>query len=1342
NVINRAGHAEIDPTLVDFDPSLAPDLLGSLCPYRGLDAFREGSEGLFYGRQRLIKQFLIHLEDGRLLAVVGPSGSGKSSVVQAGLLPKLRDGELESFGQGHIYPPLVPGSQPLTNLAKALKPPDENTNAWVKAQVPQLRANPKYLTQLAQVQMADLYGETMPTAIVIDQFEELFTLCQSDNERHAFVNSLLYFIRATDARHTVILTIRSDFETQVALLPQFQPLYEQAVIAVPSLNASELRDTIEKPADMVGLRFEEGVVDALLKDVFGEPAALPLLQFALLKLWEKRDRNRVTWEAYQQLEGGRRALAKSADEFYDALIHEEQVTVRRILLQMVRPGEGLEVTSSRIRRSALYVTGEDRGRVDRVLKKLIDMRLVRLTEGETADDIQIEVAHEALIRNWPRLVDWLEDEREKMRRRIRLTATAVEWKELNHDPSVLLRGVLLVEALKFPDLDELEDEFVATSQSAERQAEAEKRAAHARELAQARALAEEQRQRAEERTQAASRLVRLVIGLVVFAILAMVATGWAVRNGRRAEEQAIIAEEARAEEEIQRNAAEAARDEAEAARAEEEIQRNVAETARDEAEVARDEAEASAAEAAVARDEAEASAIEAAAARDEAEASAAAEAEARGVAETQTRQVLARSLAADATEQLESDPQLSLLLALNAVNVTLTEGDSTPLVAEIALYRALQVFQLQLTLSEHTGSINDVAFSADGSLIATASSDTAVKVWDAANGQALYTLDDHGRAVTSVAFVDGDQLLATGGEDGFTILWNLSDGSRQSVLGGNHGSVQSISYNHEANLMATANGDNTITVWDLKTRHPTVFPEHGAKINDVAFTPDGSKLVSASIDGQIIVQESATGITIFTLKPYNALDADGNPTPIPANTVAFNQDGSRFIVGYADGAARIWDFADVEDELFTLPGHTGAVLDAAFNFNGSSAAQTEVVATASGDGTVKMWNVADGQLLYTIVAHDGSVKALSFNPDKNQFTTAGQDTTAKVWAVDPGLTSRVLTGHSASITGIAINHDGSQATTSSGDVVRVWDLAEGEERLRFKDHNGRVNSIAYSPDSQFVATAGEDWIAYLIDTASGKVDEAFNQHDAPVNDVAFSPDGTRLATATADGLAYIWVIGDDGAKLMEFDHSEIDLESSVQRVVFSLDGMQLITGDNNGRIIIWDIASGDQIEVLQEHEGPINDLAFSHDGTLLASAGNDRTAKLWDWESKEPLFTFSDHIGSVLGVAFSPNDGRLATASSDKTVRLWDVVTGQSLRTITGHTAAVNDVAFTPDGAQLVTVSSDKTIQITDLLSVEELFARGMALAAARPLTPEECRLYLQQFAPERQCITVAPEDN
>ncbi len=277
----------------------------------------------------------------------------------------------------------------------------------------------------------------------------------------------------------------------------------------------------------MGLKFEEGVVDALVHDILGEPAGLPLLQFTLLKLWEKRERNRVTWEAYRRLGGGRLALANSADEFYANLIPEEQVTCKRILLRLVRPGEGLEVTSNRARRQSLYGAGEARDRVDRVLDKLITARLIRQTAGDTPADAQVEVAHEALVRNWPRLVAWLDEERVRLRARLQLTASAEQWARLNQDPSGLLRGALLEEALKFTDLTELEAGFVQTSQTEAQRRAQEREAARQRELDQAHALAEEQRlraevetKRAEEQARSASRLRRLIAALIAIFIVA------------------------------------------------------------------------------------------------------------------------------------------------------------------------------------------------------------------------------------------------------------------------------------------------------------------------------------------------------------------------------------------------------------------------------------------------------------------------------------------------------------------------------------------------------------------------------------------------------------------------------------------------------------------------------------------------------------------------------------------------------------------------------------------------------------------------------------------------------
>jgi energy-coupling factor transporter ATP-binding protein EcfA2 len=541
----RAGQEPRDATLDEFDPALAPELDDALCPYLGLDAFSEENAGLFFGRQRLIDSLTRRTESHRLLAIVGPSGSGKSSVVRAGLLPRLKGGALPGSQMWHYPPPMIPGSQPLASLALLLRPPEVNLVAWNQIQIERLKQDPDTLAVLLD-KMID-----RPSVLVVDQFEELFTLCEDEHTRQRFIDNLLKLVDAPAAKHTIILTMRSDFETFVTRSPTLHPLFETAKVYVPPLSAGDLRDAIEKPAEQVGLKFETGVVDELIQEILGEPAALPLLQFTLLKLWENRERNRVTMATYRQIGGGRLALARSADEFYNSLIPEEQVTAKRILLRMVRPGEGLEVTSSRIRRADLYRAGEARDRVDRVLSKLIQARLVRLTAGDVSSDAQVEVAHEALVRNWPTLVDWLEDEREILRQRQRLTSAAEQWNARGRDVNLLLRGAPAFEALRYPDLNRLERDFVRASLAEIERTEQEKEAlqqreeaarqqqreeaARQRELAQAHELAAEQQRRAEaerKRVEAQSRLGRRLRRLAVaLAVVSMIAIITAVYAG-------------------------------------------------------------------------------------------------------------------------------------------------------------------------------------------------------------------------------------------------------------------------------------------------------------------------------------------------------------------------------------------------------------------------------------------------------------------------------------------------------------------------------------------------------------------------------------------------------------------------------------------------------------------------------------------------------------------------------------------------------------------------------------------------------------------------------------------
>jgi hypothetical protein len=542
NILYKTGQALPETTLAEFDPSLAPELADDLCPYLGLDAFQESDREIFFGRRRLIEHLIAHLKTDRLLAVVGPSGSGKSSVARAGLLPALQQGALPGSQTWRYYPPLAPGSTPLANLARLVRPSGANMAEWTRRQVAQFLQEPAHLTRLINEAGAS------PAVLVVDQFEELFTLNDDDRTRQAFVENILNLTEATEARHTAILTLRTDFESHMARLPLLQTRFEQAQVRLTTLNAGELREAIEEPAKLIGLKFEEGLVDQLIQDILGEPAALPLLQFTLLKLWEMRERNRVTWESYRRLGGGRLALARSADAFYEGLMLEEQVTAKRILLRMVRPGEGLEVTSNRIRRETLYQTHEARDRIDRVLGKLIQARLVRLTEGDTPADAQVEVAHEALVRNWPRLVAWLEDERVALRQRLRLTSAAEQWQAVGEDPAALWRGSLLAEALRYDDLNELEMKFVQVSQAAVEEAEREKETARQRELQQAQALADEQRLRAEEQAHANAQLRRraqyLSVALAAALVMAIAAIffGWqAQQNAREAAANAAMA---------------------------------------------------------------------------------------------------------------------------------------------------------------------------------------------------------------------------------------------------------------------------------------------------------------------------------------------------------------------------------------------------------------------------------------------------------------------------------------------------------------------------------------------------------------------------------------------------------------------------------------------------------------------------------------------------------------------------------------------------------------------------------------------------------------------------------
>lgn len=499
NALFRAGQAIPAERLAEFDPHLAPELPDTPCPYQGLAAFDEGRGSFYFGRETLVAEMIRRLANGaRLLAITGASGSGKSSVVLAGLLPALRAGALAG-SQGWRYIVMVPGSNPVANLEYALRAVEDGLLC-------------------------------APLMLVVDQFEEAFTLCQDETLTAEFVARLLRLLDSDQSDQppaTITLTMRSDFVDRVAKAPELWTRFRAVRLEVEALDINELRAAIEGPAATVGLKFEEGIVDDLISTILGERAGLPLLQFTLLRLWEKRQRNRVTYAVYQQVGSPRQALERSAEEFYTGLFPEEQVTVRRILLKMVRPGPGLEVTSNRIRRSELFHNAEAHDRVEHVLDRLInDARLVKLSMRESSEDEQVEVAHEALIRNWPRLVQWLDEEREELRQRFLLAEAARQWEQQGRPTDGLWRGRLLDEAHDFADLSDLERGFLTASDEQVR-LEREQEIAQQVELGRAQASAQFQEQQSRRKSKTIRRLVVVIVLLLILPVF------WGIREVQR-----------------------------------------------------------------------------------------------------------------------------------------------------------------------------------------------------------------------------------------------------------------------------------------------------------------------------------------------------------------------------------------------------------------------------------------------------------------------------------------------------------------------------------------------------------------------------------------------------------------------------------------------------------------------------------------------------------------------------------------------------------------------------------------------------------------------------------------
>lgn len=535
--------------------------------------------------------------------------------------------------------------------------------------------------------------------------------------------------------------------------------------------------------------------------------------------------------------------------------------------------------------------------------------------------------------------------------------------------------------------------------------------------------------------------------------------------------------------------------------------------------------------------------------------------------------------------------------------------------------------QVLYTLATHAGPVWSVAFSPDGTRLASASSDRFVKVWDVATGQELSSLAGHTLEVRTVAYSADGNLLASGSGDQSVRVWK-ADGTPVHTLRGHTGAVTAVAFNHDVTRLASTGHDRTIKLWNMETgEEVTSLTGHRGFVTSVAFSSDGKWMATGSYDFTVKLWDAVTGQEKLTLKRHTR----------PVTSVCFSPDGTRLVSGSMDKTMTVWD-VETGSDVLTLTGHADWVTNVSFSPSGKQ------VASASEDRTVKVWAATIGPLR----GHSDDVYGVAFSPDGRSMATASRDQTVKLWNSLNGRELHQLKGHTSTVTSVAFSDDGRTLASGSLDrTVKLWDTTTGADKLTLQGHTGGVDSVAFHPDGVRLASAGEDQIVRIWDTTSGKEIHSLKGHTGRIQGVAISGDGKWLASASHDQTVKIWELG--------------------------------------SRLLL---------RTLNEHSGSVLGVAFNPDGTRVASASADQSIKIWNFWNGKVVHSLR-HPGNIYSVAFNPDGTRLVSAASDKTIKVWDTSSGQELNSLKGHSAEVRSVAVSADG-KLASVSLDHTIRLWD----------------------------------------------
>ncbi len=1140
--------AVVERLCAEFKRPLPPVAIRPDCPYPGMRPFEESDNHRFFGRDAEIDEIKNQLRLHPFVTVIGPSGSGKSSLVFAGLIPALRGTQLFGSGDWNVLR-MRPGETPSKTLDELLS----GTSLDPKVTA---RSDERLL-------------------LIVDQFEEVFTV--SGAEGLPFQERLLGLIGKPDSY--LILTVRADFYPDLMSSPLWPEMKAHRQEVLP-LREDGLRQAILKPAEKVGVFVESTLVERLVSDAVGEPGILPFVQETLRLLWERVERRFLSVHAYEALVLPRKAyggteqrpvtglqvaMARHADVAFNDLNEQKQNIARRIFLRLVQFGEGRADTRRQQSVEDLRATGDDPVVFMSTLRHLADRRLLTLAGEDTDPDAKVDIAHEALISGWQTLQQWISERRESELSRRRLESKAEEWIRFGKGSGGLLDEAELAEADRYVKgadalelgVDDSVKELIDKSWGAIHDAKQKEQEALQRELD----LEKKARQAAQTRNRVAVTLLIVISALMVGA---SIAAYLAYKNAQEVKRQSVV-NLARASQYYLVTNQPLESMVAALTSAQRFKDFNLGTDARIEPVIALQQAFYNGRE--LNRFQGHWSGINSL---------------------SVNRDGLIASGSNDNTVKLwRADG--TFLRTFNGHTGAVNEVEFSPdgqTIASTGFDRTIRIWDLEgntrkiiQTNLPHSDMVSSIAFSPDGQKIAAASTDNTVTVWNVSDGTLSKTLKGHTGRVLEVRFVPHHDLLVSADDKGLVIIWNL-DSVEQRRLD-TQKRVYGIAVSPDGNSIAAASEDRSLMLLRLDGSLITSWEGHEEAVINVRFSNDGQRLVSGGFEGTVIIW-NISGRAPQILSGHKGV----------VGAVRFSPDDKRVISGGQDGTIRVWNS---ESELKVLK-HNQSINNVKFAGDGS------MLATSSDDGSIKLWDT-HGNLRQTLTGHDQAVMTIAFSPDSKTIVSGSADQTVRIWNLTGEI--RKLSDHKAVVRSVSFSPDGQTILSGSADkTVKLWNLNGG--LLQTIETGSEVNAISFCPDGT-IASAGQDNKIRIWST-KGELLQTLEGHSSGVLTMRFSPDGNLFASGAADNIVKLW--RRDGNKFTPLavlqGHSQ-----SVFSIAFSPTEQVLATASGDGNIIFWNL-NGQLLQIFPAHENTIWDVSYSPDGKTLASASLDSQAILWN----------------------------------------------------------------------------------------------------------------------------------